>query len=159
VNKDRFVSPRKISAIAVFLMAVLVAFVGVLPSAFAVDDTTAIQHVMKGTWEKPGAPLRVEPIVVVGDHAIAGWVQADMGGRALLRRKAGAWMVVLCSGDALKSADELKKAAVPADQAVTLAKSLADAESRLDPALLTQFAKFEGLVMMDQSGHHPPHHR
>ena len=122
------------------------------------DDKAAIRAVMKGTWEKPKAPLRVEPIAVVGDHAIAGWVQGDMGGRALLRRKAGAWTVVLCSGDALKSADELKKAAVPADQAATLAKSLADAESRLDPALLVQFAKFEGLVMMDQSGHHPPHH-
>ena len=150
--------PTKIVAVFCLLLALSLSLGAPLSRAHMADDKASIQAVMKGTWEKPEAPLRVEPIVVVGDHAIVGWVQGDMGGRALLRRKAGAWMVVLCSGDALKSADELKKAAVPADQAATLAKSLADAESRLDPALLVQFAKFEGLVTMDQSGHHPPHH-
>jgi hypothetical protein len=150
--------PTKIVAVFCLLLALSLSLGAPLSRAHMADDKASIQAVMKGTWEKPEALLRVEPIVVVGDHAIAGWVQGDMGGRALLRRKAGAWMVVLCSGDALKSADELKKAAVPADQAATLAKSLADAESRLDPALLVQFAKFEGLVTMDQSGHHPTHH-
>jgi hypothetical protein len=145
-------------AILSLLLAAALSLRAPVSRAHAADDKAAILEVMKGTWEKPEAPLRVDPIVVAGDHAIAGWVQGDMGGRALLRRKAGAWMVVLCSGDALKSAKELKKAAVPADQAVGLAKSLADAESRLEPATLAQFSKFEGLVMMDQSGHHPPHH-
>ena len=152
------IQPTKVFAVFCLLLALSLSLGAPLSRAHMADDKAVHPAVMKETWEKPEAPLRVEPIVVVGDHAIAGWVQGDMGGRALLRRKAGAWMVVLCSGDALKSADELKKAAVPADQAATLAKSLADAESRLDPALLVQFAKFEGLVMMDQSGHHPPHH-
>ena len=43
----------------------------------------------------------VDPVVVEGDHAIAGWVQGDMGGRAHLRRKGHDWQLVLCSGDPL----------------------------------------------------------
>jgi hypothetical protein len=121
------------------------------------SDKLAIQQIMRGTWDKPEAPLRIEPIVAVSDYAIAGWTQGDMGGRALLRKKAGEWVIVLCSGDALKSAEILTKAAVPATIAATLAKELNDAEHRLDPALVAQFARFEGLVMMDQAGNHPHH--
>jgi hypothetical protein len=59
------------------------------------------------TFDKPEAPLIVEPIVVQGDLAVAGWAQGEMGGRALLRRKGTAWQLALCSGDALKQAAAL----------------------------------------------------
>jgi periplasmic copper chaperone A len=149
------------------LMRVLCAFallsVGTLSiasSGFAdtANDRTEIQKIMKGTWEKPDAPLRVDPIVIALDYAIADWAQGDMGGRALLRRKSGAWTIVLCSGDALKSAETLTKAAVPSNVAAMLAKSLAEAERALDPQVLAQFSHFEGLVMMDQAGNHPHSH-
>ncbi|QQO12845.1 copper uptake system-associated protein [Bradyrhizobium diazoefficiens] len=55
-----------------------------------------------------------------------------MGGRAFLRRKGGEWAVVLCSGDALKAADALTRAAVPLATASELEKALASAEARLD---------------------------
>ena len=122
-------------------------------------DKAAIQQVMRGTFDKPEAPLRVEPVVVAFDHAVAGWVQGDMGGRALLRRKGQEWSIVLCSGDALKSADALTKIAVPKAAADALAEGLAEAEARLDPKVVAQFSRFEGLVMMDEAGHHPPHHK
>ncbi|MGE3159986.1 MAG: hypothetical protein AB7K78_25125, partial [Xanthobacteraceae bacterium] len=61
-------------------------------------------------------------------------------------------------GDALKSEEALTKAAVPANIAALLAKSLAVAERGLDPQVLAQFSRFEGLVMMDQAGNHPHGH-
>jgi hypothetical protein len=35
-------------------------------------DKLAIQQIMRGTWDKPEAPLRIEPIV-----AVSGWTQGD----------------------------------------------------------------------------------
>jgi hypothetical protein len=99
-------------------------------------DKLEIQKIMLSTWDKPESPLRVDPVVVVSDYAIAGWRQGDMGGRALLRRIAGEWTIVLCSGDALKSAETLTKA--PAAVAAALAKDLVEAERRLDPALVAR---------------------
>jgi len=37
-----------------------------------------------------------------------------------------------------------------------MAKAVVDAEAKLDPALVAQFATFDGVVMMDGEGHHPP---
>ncbi len=86
-----------------------------------------------------------------------------MGGRALLRRKQGAWAVTLCAGDAIKSSEALKTAGVPQPDAIHLAQALASAESGLAPERVAMFARFEGLVMMDgTSGHaagHPGHPR
>jgi hypothetical protein len=151
----------KMSTRMLFVFALLsVGALSIASSGLAetADDKIEIQKVMKGTWEKPDAPLRVDPIVIVLDHAIADWAQGDMGGRALLRRKSGAWTIVLCSGDALKSAETLTRAAVPANVAAMLARSLAEAERGLDPQVLAQFSRFEGLVMMDQAGNHPHRH-
>ena len=139
---------------------IVIGFLHVAAAAAYADpaaDKLEIQKIMLSTWDKPVSPLRVDPVVVVSDYAIAGWTQGDMGGRALLRRKAGEWTIVLCSGDALKSAETLTKAAVPAAVAAALAKDLVEAERRLDPALVAQLARFDGLVMMDQAGNHPHH--
>lgn len=43
-------------------------------------DQAAIKGLMRKTWERPSAPLSVDPVVVVDDHAIAGWIQDDRGG-------------------------------------------------------------------------------
>jgi hypothetical protein len=52
---------------------------------------------MKGMFDTPENPLSVEPVVVLGDNAIAGWVQGERGGRALLWRVDGQWEIRLCS--------------------------------------------------------------
>lgn len=137
----------------------IAAFLALLSQATAGSDEDAIRHVLHGTFDRPDSRLMVEPVVVASDYGIAGWTQGDMGGRALLRRKGGEWVVVLCSGDALKSADALTKAAVPPATARELEKALAGAEASLDPKIVAQFSRFEGLVMMDEAGQHPPHHK
>jgi hypothetical protein len=39
------------------------------------NDEAAIFGLMIKTWERPDAPLVVDPIVVVDTYAIAGWIQ------------------------------------------------------------------------------------
>ncbi|MBU1304386.1 MAG: copper uptake system-associated protein [Alphaproteobacteria bacterium] len=114
------------------------------------DDTAAITGMLKGVFETPDAPLSVEPVVVSGEYAIAGWSQGEAGGRALLRKTASGWAVHLCAGDGLKDAGNLAAIGVPAADADALAAALASAEAHLDPALLAKFASFDGTVMVDE---------
>ena len=84
--------------------------------------------------------MSIDPVVVAGGHAIAGWSQGDMGGRALLRKKDADWEVVLCAGDDLKKADLLTKAGMSHASckalAAALAKSEASASARAAGAVL-----------------------
>jgi hypothetical protein len=142
-------------------LAALIASVAVGLAEPAGADAASIGQLLHGMFDKPNESLSVGPVVVSGDHAIAGWTQGDMGGRALLRRKHGAWAVTLCAGDAIKSSEALKTAGVPQPDAIHLAQALAFAESSLAPERVAMFARFEGLVTMDgTSGHatgHPGH--
>jgi len=117
-------------------------------------DAMAISRLLHGAFDKPNEVLSVEPVVVAGDHAIAGWTQGDMGGRALLRRRQGSWSVMLCAGDAIKSSAALQAAGIPQQEAMQLAGYLAAAESRLAPERLAMFSRFEGLVTLDGASHH-----
>lgn len=113
------------------------------------DATTDISAKLKAMFETEGHPLAVNPVVVAGDWAIAGWAQDGRGGRALLKKKGDAWSIHLCSGDSLKDAAALKQIGLPAADADGLAVKLAEAEKGLDPALLAMFASFEGTVMVE----------
>ncbi len=54
-----------------------------LQVAFAQSsDQEQIKQLMKHQFDKPHAPMSVDPIAVVGDHALASWIQIDAGGRA-----------------------------------------------------------------------------
>ncbi|WP_187968087.1 copper uptake system-associated protein [Aquibium microcysteis] len=127
-------------------------------SAHDTSDGGAIRHLMMATFDKPESPLTVEPVVVQGDIAVAGWSQGEMGGRALLRRKGDAWTLTLCSGDALKEAASLTHFGLSQTEASAMAAAIAEAEAKLDPALVAKFSTFDGVVMMDEEGHHPPVH-
>lgn len=100
-------------------------------------------------FETEGNPLAVEPVVVAGDWAIAGWIQDGKGGRALLKRKGESWSIHLCSGDSLKEADVLTEIGIPPEDAGHLAHHLADAEKSLPAETLALFASFEGTVMIE----------
>lgn len=123
----------------------------------ATPDADAIRHVIKSTWDKPGDGVDVGPIVIVSDVAIAGWTQGDMGGRALLRNKTGIWTVVLCAGDQLKQVEALHMAGIPDHIARRLFATLVESESRLAPARVAMFSRFEGMVTMDTHGGHSTH--
>ncbi|WP_084640217.1 copper uptake system-associated protein [Kaistia adipata] len=125
--------------------------------AGAGGDEAAIEHVLKSIWDSQQAPLGIAPVLIAGDHALAGWEQGERGGRALLRRQGKAWSVVLCGGDELKSADSLIKAGVPAKDAAALTVDLAVAEAKLDPKVVAKFSLFEGVVRMDEEGNHSGH--
>jgi hypothetical protein len=148
-----------LTATAVCLASVNTAFAQIAPVTTPVQmgDAAAIRHALKATWDKPGQPLLVEPIVTDGQQGIAGWVQGDRGGRALLQRRAGVWKVIACGGDGLKSATTLKETGMPARTAARLAQMLASAEAKLPEQTRKNFSLFDGVVRMDSSrgGAHP----
>lgn len=126
--------------------------------AMAEDAAAQIIHLISGTW--PDMTLTIDPVVVVGESAIAGWTNTQgQGGRALLRRTDGHWQIVLCSGAALKQADVLRQAGLAPEVAKDLADRLAAAEARRPPGRIARLDSFEGTVVMDPAtpahgGHH-----
>lgn len=125
-------------------------------SALAHDDAGAIRHILMEMFDRPDQRLVVDPVTVEGDIAVAGWAQGNMGGRALMRRKDDRWQIILCSGDALKEAHALKQFGLTAEQAEVMAEAIVAAEAKLDSALVEKFSRFDGVVMMDADGSHPP---
>lgn len=115
------------------------------------DDSVAVVDLLKKTFETPDKPLGVAPVVVADGWALAGWVQGDMGGRALLKKGDMGWVLHICAGDGIKDAAALEKIGLSAMTAKTLADGLAVAEAKLDPALVAKFSLFEGMMVMDGS--------
>lgn len=127
-----------------------------LAPATAAGDAAAITHLLMATFDKPEARLSVAPVVVQGDQALAGWIQGERGGRALLKRQHGEWQVAVCGGDGLTDPRLLADAGLAAADARALVASLVQAEARLPAAQRAKFSTFDGLVRMDAAGHHPP---
>lgn len=142
------------------LIALIVLFLGLTGAARAGADEDAVRHLLHATFDKPEQKLVIEPLVVRAGYAIAGWTQGDMGGRALLQNKHGRWTLILCAGDGIKTADALRQTGVSPDDASALAQALAKAEQSVSAERLAIFARFEGLLRMDEAGNHPPvpHH-
>jgi hypothetical protein len=118
------------------------------PSAMA-----DIRAVMMHDWNKPEAPLSVDPIVVVGNFAVADWTQPALGGRALLVRSGDHWSVALCAGDSLKDPTMLAHAGMSATDAEALLRALSIAEETVPAERLARIAAFKGVVRM--GGGHP----
>lgn len=113
-----------------------------------------IEHVMKAQFDKPDAPLKVFPVTVEGDYAVAGWVQNKRGGRALLKKHADSWTIVVCGGDGLRNADVLVQTGMGIAAAEILAKKVQQAELSLSKQQLKQLALFEGVVKIEAGKHH-----
>lgn len=121
---------------------------GLTACSFATRDEAAIGELMRAMFDRPNAPLDASPIVVSGDYAIADWTQGEMGGRALLERQRGAWRLILCAGDGLRTENGLTALGVPAADAQALAHDLAAAERETSATRLAAMARFEGVVRM-----------
>ncbi len=126
--------------------------------AGAADDKAAIRTLIGKTWDTPEQKVFTDPVVVDGDHAVAGWTQGARGGRALLHRRPDGWAVVLCSGDPLREAAVLIQSGVPEARAGKIAAALAAAESQADPERVHLFSTFEGVMQVGPDGAHPNHH-
>jgi len=132
-------------------------FAAPMTDVHAQSNETKIVHLLKSMFDSPDNPLSVNPIVVSGDYAIAGWVQGDRGGRALLKRKEGEWKIHLCAGDALKDAHMLERSGIDHKIATDLASMLAQAEVGLEKGILAKFTSFEGIMMVDENAGHSAH--
>lgn len=127
------------------------------PATAGSADAAAIRSAMMATWDKPEARLEVAPISIEGGHAVAGWIQGDRGGRALLRRDAhGQWLVAVCGGDGLKDPKMLAMAGLSASAARSLASKVVQAESAMPAPRRALLSLFDGMVHMDAQGQHPP---
>jgi copper(I)-binding protein len=111
-------------------------------------DKATIVAAMKAMFEKPEAPLTVEPVVVMGDSAVASWSQGDMAGRALLAKADGKWSIVLCAGPELRGAEFLAQNGV--EGADHLSAMFNAAEDALGADAVTRFSSFNQVVMMSQ---------
>jgi hypothetical protein len=125
-----------------------------LQVAFAQSsDREQIKQLMKHQFDKPHAPLSVAPIAVVGDHALASWIQVDSGGRALLVRQHGKWSIALCGGDGLTQVNVLEKTGMSKQVATQLSKELLESESKLSPKHKKMFSMFKGEIKVDHHQH------
>lgn len=119
-------------------------------------DAQSIEHAMKVLFDKPGAPLKVAPISVEGAYAVAGWIQNDRGGRALLKKENDKWSIQVCGGDGLKQASSLTMTGMDQSSASRLAQKVAAAEKHMTSDQVKKFAMFQGVVKVD-GGSHDPH--
>ena len=139
------------------LLLTLLAFAG-MNSAFAHgDDTHQITALMKKQFERPDAPLAVEPVTVEGNYAVAGWIQGNKGGRALLQKNKDHWFISVCAGDSLTKADVLQTTGMSAENSQKLSRAVSAAESKLAQNKLKLFSSFEGMVKVDAAAGHGEH--
>jgi hypothetical protein len=123
-------------------------------------EDKAIAHVLKKQFEKPDAPLQVSPVSVEGDYAVAGWIQHDRGGRALLKKEKAQWTIQLCGGDGLMQASALTMTGMSHAAAGRLASKVAAAEKKLTTEQRRKFSLFDGIIKVEGGAHaaHPPVH-
>lgn len=138
-----------------WLIALVIALAGCSNESVPTADQQSIRDVLLRQFDKPEARLQVEPVIVAGDHAVAGWTQAQRGGRALLRKVGAEWRIVLCSGDALRDAAKLSEMGLSPQDAASIAERVVAAEREMDPDRVALFSKFDGVVEMDADGAHP----
>lgn len=121
--------------------------------ATAANEEQSVERAMKLLFDKPGAPLKVAPVSIEGPYAVAGWVQNERGGRALLKKESGRWAIEVCGGDGLTQAASLSMAGVEASLASKLAQKVSIAEKRLPADQIKKLGMFEGVMKVDGGSH------
>lgn len=131
----------------------------VMPSAsLGSAEAQAVRHVLMATWHRPEAPLTVEPVVIQGQFAVAGWFQDKRGGRVLLKKglPGEPWQALICAGDGLRDAELLQGAGMGALQAQALSQAVREAEAGLSAAQRAQLASFAGVLHLEPGQAHGP---
>jgi hypothetical protein len=155
---NRSAHPRASTALFVFAVCSLGMSLVPIQNVLAQDKNAAeVRSAIKSIWDKPGALVEVDPVSVVGNHAIAGWTQEKRGGRALLRRDHGKWTVIVCGGDGLAKAAGLRQTGMSTADASSMEKAVAKAEAGVPEARRRMFALFEGTVRVESGGSHATH--
>jgi hypothetical protein len=112
-------------------------------------DEQQITRVMAKEFDKPAGSLKVVPISVEGDYAVAGWLQGGRGGRAFLEKYKNQWAISVCGGAGLAQADVLQTIGMKSDAAMRLAAAVVAAEGKLGADQRRLFDGFEGMVKID----------
>lgn len=139
------------------ILALLLACSPLLAMADSPSAQQSIEHLMRHAFERPDAPLDVGPVTLEGDHAVAGWLQDQRGGRALLRKGPHGWRVVVCAGDSLLDPATLRSAGLPEQDAERLSQAVREAERSQPAERVRQFALFHGVVKVDKDAAHGNH--
>ena len=134
--------PRRFAALISLCASALLLLPANTAAAGKGSDAAEIRTLISATYDQPNARVQTDPVIVVGNHAIADWIQGKRGGRALLLRAQGKWEVVLCAGDGLRHAEAMVQAGVPADTAKAMAQKLSQAEKHLPATRRQQFGLF-----------------
>ncbi len=124
-------------------LAILLCLAVPLGHADEMGDKKGIERLLKSSFEKPDSPLNVSPITITGNYAVAGWLQGDRGGRALLKRQNSEWVLQACGGDGLKNPDVLEKSGMTRGNAKKLASAIDKAEKQLPDSELKKFSEFQ----------------
>ena len=135
----------------------LAQLLGTAPALAHGDNEHQITQVLKAQFEKPEAPLRVEPINVEDDFAVAGWSQGGRGGRALLQRDKNHWFISICGGSGLTQADVLQTIGMGNAAAGKLARAVVASESKLGADQRKLFDGFQGMLKVDPAETHGNH--
>ncbi|HTR08603.1 MAG TPA: copper uptake system-associated protein [Paraburkholderia sp.] len=106
------------------------------------DDVCQIQSLISRTYDRPDQKVEADPVVVESGHALADWTQGEMGGRALLQRRDGKWILIACGGDGFKDARQLQDAGLSYANAKALVAKLQEAERHADPERVRRFSLF-----------------
>ena len=120
-------------------MAVLIAGCGLATSVE--EEKNAIAAVLHAQYDSAGLAT-VDPIVLRGDYAVAGWTRDESGGRALLHKEKGAWKVVVNAGGEVRDAQFLVQSGMSEPEAMALANVLIAKERSLSE---------QRLAMLDRS--------
>ncbi|NOT15226.1 MAG: copper uptake system-associated protein [Methylotenera sp.] len=124
------------------------------------DDNTShqqIKAIISSTYDKPDHKVETTPIAVIDDYAVADWTQGQRGGRALLHRSNGKWIIMACGADGLKEVKTLTEAGIPDQTAKSLVTQLTSAEKSVSPDRLKQFSLFG--TKDDPAAHEHHHHQ
>ena len=114
-----------------------------------------VRAFLAGVFDRPDAPLRVPSVALVGDYAVAGWIQSGHGGRTLLKRSADGWEFVVCGGAELRTSAGLRDAGLPRSLVEPALVRLAQAEATLSADDLRLLGDFKGMMKMEGVGHRP----
>lgn len=118
------------------------------------QEQKAIQSLIATTYDRVNSKVQTSPIVTAGDYAIADWIQAGKGGRALLKKTDEKWEITMCGGKGLTVAQNLIDTGISASQAHQLANALKAAERKLDQQKIKLFDSF-GKAISFKEMHHP----
>lgn len=149
--------PRRFAALIALCASALLLLPANTAAAGKGSDAAEIRTLISATYDQPNARVQTDPVIVVGNHAIADWIQGKRGGRALMRHQQGQWEVVMCAGDSLRHADTLTQAGVPSATAKAISQKLGQAEKNISISRRQQFDLFGTTADPAHAAHHVMH--